>query len=165
MGDPPGGRSISLNVLSDVSIVNKCRIMFTKKNHPGNIISFHDILFFGIDSDQAQTLWTSRPVHYKSAHQVSASHVRMGLIKVRVKIGLFLSKSCFGLQNRSKYFLTSARHMTSGRFVETHCTFQEHTLNALSSSMALWYNGSNVVMVLLLHCFHAVSLPSHGEIS
>jgi len=32
-------------------------------------------------------------VHYKSAHQVSAFHVQMGPRKVRVKIGVFLSKT------------------------------------------------------------------------
>ena len=53
-------------------------------------------------------------------------------------------------------FLTSARHMTSGRVVETHRIFQDHTLDALSSSMALRYDGSNVGMVLLLFFFHAV---------
>ena len=47
--------------------------------------------------------------------------------------------------------------MTSGKVVEAHRTFQDHTLDALSSSMALRYDGSNVGMVLLLHCFHAVS--------
>jgi len=54
--------------------------------------------------------------------------------------------------------------MTSGRVGETHRTFQDHTLDAFSSSMALRYDGSNVRLVLLLHCFHAVSFPSHGEI-
>ena len=43
--------------------------------------------------------------------------------------------------------------MTSGRVVEAHRTFQDHTLDALSSSMALRYDGSNVGVVLLLHCF------------
>ena len=33
----------------------------------------------------------------------------------------------------------------------------------LSSSMALRYDGSDVGMVLLLHCLHAVSFPSHGQ--
>ena len=60
----------------------------------------------------------------------------------------------------SGYFLTSARHMTSGRVVEAHRTFQDHNLDALSSSMALRYGGSNVGVVLLLRCFHAVSFPS-----
>ena len=31
--------------------------------------------------------------------------------------------------------------------------------------MVLRYDGSNVGMVLLLHCFHAGSFPSHGVIS
>jgi len=47
--------------------------------------------------------------------------------------------------------------MTSGKVAETHRTNQNHTLDALSSSMALRYDGSDVGMVLLLHCFHAVS--------
>ena len=51
--------------------------------------------------------------------------------------------------------------MTSGKVLEAHRTFQGHTLDALSSSMALRYDGSNVGVVLLLHCFHAVSFPSH----
>ena len=29
--------------------------------------------------------------------------------------------------------------------------------------MALRYSGSNVGVVLLLYCFHAVSFPSHGQ--
>ena len=96
-----------------------------------------------------------------SAHQVSASHVQMGPRKERVNIGVFLSKTSFGLLIRGIIFLTSARHMTSGRVVEAHRTFQDYTLDALSSSMALRYDGSNVGEVLLLHCFHAVSFPSH----
>ena len=55
----------------------------------------------------------------------------------------------------------SARHMASGRVVEAHRTFQNHTFDDLSSLMALRYDGSNVVVVLLLHYFHAVSFPSH----
>ena len=47
----------------------------------------------------------------------------------------------------------SARHMTSGRVVEAHRTFQDHTLDALRSSMALQYDGSNVGVVLLLNVF------------
>ena len=42
--------------------------------------------------------------------------------------------------------------MTSGRVVEAHRTFQDHTLDALSLSMALRYDGSNVGVV---------SFPSH----
>ena len=34
--------------------------------------------------------------------------------------------------------------MTSGRVVEAHRTFQDHTLDVLSSLMALRYGGSNV---------------------
>jgi len=49
--------------------------------------------------------------------------------------------------------------MTSGRVVKTYRTFQDHTLDALSSSMALRYGGSNIGVVLLLHYFHAVSPP------
>ena len=52
--------------------------------------------------------------------------------------------------------------MIKRRVVEAHRTFQDHILDALSSSMALRYDGSNVGVVLLLHCFHAVSFPSHG---
>ena len=100
-------------------------------------------------------------MNYKRAHQVSASHVKMGPRKVRVEIGVFLSKTRFGLQ--SGYFLTLARHMAIGRVVEAHRTFQDHTLNALSSLMALRYDGSNVGVVLLLHCFHAVSFPSNDR--
>jgi len=66
-----------------------------------------------------------------------------------------------GMGEREWYFLTSARHMTSGRVVEAHRTFQDHTLGAFSSLMALRYGGSDVGVVLLLHCFHAVSFPSH----
>ena len=51
--------------------------------------------------------------------------------------------------------------MTSGRVVEAHRTFQVHTLDPLSSLMALRYGGLDVGVVLLLHCFHAVSFPSH----
>ena len=36
------------------------------------------IILFRIDSDQTQNLRASRSVHYKSVHQVSASHVKMG---------------------------------------------------------------------------------------
>jgi len=53
--------------------------------------------------------------------------------------------------------------MTSGRVIEAHRAFQSHTLDALSSSMALRYDGSNVGVVLLLHCFYAASFPSHGR--
>ena len=53
--------------------------------------------------------------------------------------------------------------MTSGRVVEAHRTFQDHALDALSLPIALRYDGSNVGMVLLLHCFHAASFPSHGQ--
>ena len=44
----------------------------------------------------------------------------------------------------SGYYLTSARHMASGRVVEAHRTFQDHTLDALSSLMAL---GTTVLML------------------
>ena len=63
----------------------------------------------------------------------------------------------------SGYFLTSARHMTCCRVVEAYRTLQDHTLDDLSTSMALRYDGSNVGVVLLLHCFHAVSFPSHDR--
>ena len=53
--------------------------------------------------------------------------------------------------------------MTSDRVVETHRTFQDHVLDALSSSMVLRYDGSNVGMVLFLHCFQAVFFPWHGR--
>jgi len=100
-------------------------------------------------------------VHYKSAFQVSAFHVQMGPRNVRVKIGVFLSKPV--LATNSGYFLTSARHMASGRVVEAHRTFQDHTLDALSSLMALRYDGSDVWMLLLLHCYHAVSYPPRNR--
>ena len=45
--------------------------------------------------------------------------------------------------------------MTSGRVVDAHRTFHDHTLDALSSSMALRYDGSNVGVV--------VSSPSHDR--
>ena len=64
---------------------------------------------------------------------------------------------------KSGYFLTSPRHMTSDRVVETHHTFHDHVLDALSSSMVLRYDGSNVGMVLFLHCFQAVFFPWHGR--
>ena len=82
-----------------------------------------------------------------------------------MKIGVFLSKTSFGLLIRGIIFLTSARHMTSGRVVEAHRTFQDYTLDALSSSMALRYDGSNVGVVLLLYCFHAaVFLPWRNQL-
>ena len=43
--------------------------------------------------------------------------------------------------------------MTSGRVVEAHRTFKDHTLDAFSLSMALRYGGSDVGVVLLLHYF------------
>ena len=81
----------------------------------------------------------------------------MGPRKDRVKIGGISVQNQF-LATNSGYFLTSARHMTSGRALEAH-----RTLDALSSSMALRYDGSNVGVVLLLHCFYAASFPSHGR--
>jgi len=48
--------------------------------------------------------------------------------------------------------------MIKGRVVEAHRTFQDHILDALSSSMALRYDGSNAGVVLLLHCFHAADV-------
>ena len=54
--------------------------------------------------------------------------------------------------------------MTCGRVLEANRTFQGHTLDALCSSIALRYE--DVGMVLLLHCFCAVSFmpppPSVG---
>jgi len=46
--------------------------------------------------------------------------------------------------------------MTSGRVVELRRTFQDHILDALSSSMAMRDDGSNIGLTMLLYCSHAL---------
>jgi len=55
-------------------------------------------------------------------------------------------------------FLTSPCHMTSGRVVELCRTFQDHTLDALGSSLAMRHDSSNIGMAMLFHCSHALYL-------
>jgi len=46
--------------------------------------------------------------------------------------------------------------MASGRVVEFCRTFQGHILDAPGSLMAMRQNGSNIGLVMLLHCSHAL---------
>ena len=55
----------------------------------------------------------------------------MGPKNVLGKIGVFLSKTRFGIQNRG-YFLTSARHMASGKLVYVAVDLTEEGMQKLS---------------------------------
>ena len=116
-----------------------------------------------IVSDGAQTLWASRCMLQKNAHEISSPEVPMVKSYDALKSGYLYGenvKNQFSTIN-SGCFLTSCADMVCHKVKELTRTFQDHVVRPCGSSMVLRYDGCHVKKQLFAHLFGQKSGPAN----
>ena len=106
-------------------------------------------------SDGAQTLWASRCMLQKNAHEISASEVPMVKSYDVLKLGYLCwenDKKPFS-SIKPGYLLTSCGDMVCQKVKELTRTFQGNVVGFCGSSMVLRYDGCHVMQQLFAHLF------------